>query len=160
MKKIALFPGSFDPFTLAHLSIVKRALSIFDKIEIAIGVNNSKKGMFSIEEREEMIRRTVEDFGENVGVSKFEGLTVNYAEERGAQYILRSMRSPQDFEFERAIAQNNLDLNPDLETVFLISEGKYSHISSTIVREILVNNGEVSHLVPKEVLEFIQNKKA
>lgn len=159
MKKIALFPGSFDPFTQAHYSIVKRALSLFDKVEIAIGVNNSKKGMFSVEEREEMIVQAIKDLGDKVNVSIFKGLTVDYAEEIQAQFILRSMRSPQDFEFERAIAQNNLDLKPDLETVFLISEGKFSHISSTIVREILVNNGEIRHLVPAEVYNYIQEKK-
>lgn len=159
MERIAIFPGSFDPFTNAHLAIVQRSLKLFDQVRIAIGVNTTKKGLFSFEKREMMIQESIGIFGGRVQVDFFEGLTVTYAKKVGAQFILRSMRSAQDFEFERAIAQNNIGLDPSLETVFLLSEGHLSHISSTIVREIILNGGDVHSLVPQPVLAVIKTGK-
>ena len=149
--KIAVFPGSFDPVTNAHLDIIDRGQAIFDKVYVAVGVNQQKKGFFSVEDRLDILR---EVFGNNKRVEpiKFTGLTVDLCRELSARYILRGMRSTLDFEYERAIADNNAVLAPGIETVFLVSRGGLSHISSTIIREIMVNKGDVSALVPRAVL--------
>lgn len=156
--KIAVFPGSFDPITNAHVEIVNRGLLLFDKVIVAIGVNTSKKGMFTHEARLAMIAEVFNQEQGRVEVVRFSGLTVDFCQSVGAKFILRGMRSINDFESERAIAQNNLELNPDIQTVFLLSEGSKSHISSTIIREILVNNGDVSHLVPSSVVKHIKSQ--
>lgn len=157
MKKIAVFPGSFDPLTLAHVDIVNRGLALFDEVIVAIGVNSVKKGMFTPEKRLEMIRHTFRDYSDDrVSAVFFEGLTVDYCRSVGAGFILRGMRNVQDFESERAIAQHNSEMAPDIQTVFLVSPGHYSHISSTIIREILSNRGDASHFVPGAVLELLK----
>jgi len=156
LKRIAVFPGSFDPITLAHVEIVERGLELFDKVIVAIGVNSVKKGMFSPEQRLEMIRKAFPNhFEDRVSVVFYEGLTVNFCRSENAGFILRGMRNVLDFESERAIAQHNIDLAPEIQTVFLVSPGHYSHISSTIIREILANKGDVSPFVPREILEFL-----
>lgn len=153
--KIAVFPGSFDPFTHAHKDLVDRALSLFDTIYIAIGVNSTKKGLMDFEAR----KAAIADLYQNepkVVVETFTGLTVNYCKKVNAQFILRGLRNAKDLDFENAIAQNNLILAPEIETYFLLSRSSTSHISSTIVRDILANGGPVDTLVPTEVLKYIK----
>ena len=152
--KTAVFAGSFDPFTFAHQNIVERGLSLFDKVVIAVGVNSSKKGLMPFEDRGEAIA-TLFDANERVVVTQFSGLTVEFCKEIGAQYLLRGLRNTTDFEFENAIAQNNLLLDPEIETYFLMAQSGLAHISSTIVRDILHHQGDVSALVPKAVLKYI-----
>ena len=157
MKKIAVFPGSFDPITLAHVDIVERGLELFDKVIVAIGVNSIKKGMFSPEQRLEMIQQAFRHHPtDRVKAVFFEGLTVDFCRSENAGFILRGMRNVQDFESERAIAQHNSRLAPDIQTVFLVSPGHYSHISSTIIREILANKGDAGPFVPEAILELLK----
>lgn len=152
--KIALFPGSFDPITIAHVDILKRALPLFDKIVIGIGLNSSKQNFLSAEKREEMVK-TIFAGNDNVGVQLYEGLTVDFCRKINAKYMVRGIRSASDFEYERAIAQINQTMMPDVETILLLSKPEYSAISSTIVRDILRNKGDISHFVPKEVITFL-----
>ena len=142
--KIAVFPGSFDPITLGHYDIIERAVPLFDKLIIAIGQNSKKNYMFPLEKRIEFIQKSVEHFP-NVEVDYYEGLTVDYCAKKNAQYILRGLRNPADFEFEKAITHTNL------ETVFLLTSSGKSFISSSIVREIIAHNGDYSLLVPEAV---------
>ncbi|MEJ5055697.1 pantetheine-phosphate adenylyltransferase [Sphingobacterium sp. MYb382] len=153
--KIAVFAGSFDPFTLAHQDIVARALPLFDKIIIAVGVNSSKKGLMDFEDRVAGIKLLFEN-NTQVEVQQFTGLTTSFCRTVDARYILRGLRNTTDFDFENAIAQNNLILAPEIETYFLMARTGLAHISSTIVRDILHNNGDVSTLVPAAVLGFIK----
>lgn len=152
--KVALFPGSFDPFTIAHLDLVERALPLFDKIVVAMGVNSSKQSLLSVEVRLDSLQELFEDYAK-VEVQSFSGLTVDYCQQIGANYILRGLRNTNDFIFENAIAQNNLLLDEAIESYFLMSRSSLSHISSTIVRDILRNKGDVSHLLPSVVLKRI-----
>lgn len=152
--KIALFPGSFDPITIAHVDILKRALPLFDKIVIGIGLNSSKQNFLSAEKREEMVK-TIFTGNEHVEVQLYEGLTVDFCRKINAKYMVRGIRSASDFEYERAIAQINQTMMPDVETILLLSKPEYSAISSTIVRDILRNRGDISHFVPKEVIPFL-----
>jgi len=152
-KKIALFPGSFDPITKAHLDVIQRATPLFDEIYIGLGLNSSKTPMFSQEQRLNMLRELFEA-NPSIKVTTYSGLTVDFCREIGAQYILRGMRNGNDFDFENAIAQNNLQLAPEIQSVFLLSSPGYGHISSTIVRDILKHRGDVQHLVPSVVLKY------
>ncbi|MGC4129919.1 MAG: pantetheine-phosphate adenylyltransferase [Bergeyella sp.] len=149
--KTAVFPGSFDPITLGHYDIIERAVPLFDKLIIAIGQNSQKKYMFPLEKRMEFIKEATKHFP-NVEVDYFEGLTVDYCIEKNAQFILRGLRNPADFEFEKAIAHTNRTLaHKKLETVFLLTSSGKSFISSSIVREIMSHNGEYELLVPDSV---------
>lgn len=149
--RVAVFPGSFDPITLGHYDIVERAAPLFDKIIIAIGQNSQKKYMFSLEKRMDFIRKATEHF-DNVEVDFFEGLTVDYCLKKNAQFIIRGLRNPADFEFEKAIAHTNRTLaHKKLETVFLLTSSGKSFISSSIVREIITHKGEYELLVPDAV---------
>ena len=148
MKK-AVFPGSFDPITLGHEDVISRAIPLFDEVIIAIGVNSSKKYMFSLEERKSFIEKTFEAH-DNVSVVTYKGLTVDFCKENNIDYIIRGLRNPADFEFEKAIAHTNRDLAP-IETVFLLTAARTSYISSSIVRDVLRNGGDVSQLVPNAV---------
>lgn len=150
MSNIAVFPGSFSPFTLGHQSIVNRSLPLFDKVVIAIGINAKKNQYFSIEEREEWINLIYQN-NEQVEVQKYEGLTVDYCEKIGAKYIIRGIRDSHDFKYEKNIAQTNNDLNTNIETIFIITSPKLSHISSTLVRDIIKNGGDVTKFLPKEI---------
>lgn len=152
MNKVAIFPGSFDPITLGHFDIVERASPLFDKIIIAIGQNSQKKYMFSLEQRMEFIRKTFQKFP-HVEVDHFEGLTIDYCHSKNVNFILRGLRNPADFEFEKAIAQTNRELTQDnkVETIFLLTSASKSFISSSIVREILTFNGNYELLVPDAV---------
>ena len=148
--KIAVFPGSFDPITRGHESIVRRALPLFDEIVIGIGYNTNKNYYFSQERREHFIKKVFE--GESkVKVMRYNGLTVHFCKEIGANYILRGLRTSADYEFERAISQMNQNMSPEIETIFLVADPALSHISSTIVRDILLYNGDISKFVPEAV---------
>ncbi|MFN0293843.1 pantetheine-phosphate adenylyltransferase [Pedobacter helvus] len=152
--KIALFPGSFDPITIAHVDIVKRSLPLFDKIVVGIGLNSSKQNFLSAEKREEIVKSIFAE-NANVEIQTYQGLTIDFAKKIGATYMVRGIRSASDFEYERAIAQINKTMMPDVETIILLSRPEYTAISSTIVRDILRNNGDVSQFVPKEALTFL-----
>ena len=148
--KIAVFPGSFDPFTLGHLEVLKSALKIFDKVIVAIGNNASKGGFFPIELKVRIAQDAV--FGmPNVEVCSFSGLTVDFCVEKGAKFIVRGMRTTTDFELERAISQANKRMRPSILTVFIPSSHEYSFISSTVVRDVLVNGGKATDFIPKNV---------
>ncbi len=147
MKRIAIFPGSFDPFTVGHESIVKRALSIFDKIIVMIGYNANKKPFFPVEKRIKWIREVFT--GNNqVEVEVYDGLTVDFCKKVGARYILRGLRTSADFEFERAIAQVNRQMSPDIETVFMLTIPEHTPINSTIIRDIIQHGGDPSRFLP------------
>ena len=150
MNKIAIFPGSFSPFTLGHRSVVDRALPLFDKIIIAIGINSEKNEYFSIEEREQWINEIYKN-NSKIEVQFYEGLTVDLCKKVGANYILRGLRDSHDFKYEKNIAQTNKKLNDKIETIFIITPPEISHISSTIVRDIIKNGGDVSQFLPDEV---------
>jgi pantetheine-phosphate adenylyltransferase len=150
MQKTALFPGSFDPFTIGHESLVLRALGIFDRVVIAIGYNSDKKGYFPLEKRLEWIGNVFRD-KPAVEVTWFEGLTVDFCRKKNASFILRGLRTAADFEFERAIAQVNNAMAGDIESVFLLTRPEHTYINSTIVRDIIKNGGDVSRFVPRGV---------
>lgn len=147
--KRALFPGSFDPITLGHFDIIRRALALFDEIVVAIGVNGDKNYMFTVKQRKEFIEKAFAD-EPKVKVSTYQGLTVDYCREIDAQFILRGLRNPADFEFEKAIAHTNRTLSK-IETVFLLTAARTSFISSSIVRDVIRNNGDYTVLVPESV---------
>ena len=147
--KRALFPGSFDPITLGHYDIIKRALDIFDEIVVAIGVNGDKNYMFTVEQRKEFIEKAFAD-EPKVKVTTYQGLTVDFCKEIDAQFILRGLRNPADFEFEKAIAHTNRKLS-QIETVFLLTAARTSFISSSIVRDVIRNHGDYTVLVPESV---------
>ena len=152
--KIALFPGSFDPVTKAHVDIVKRSVDLFDKVYIGIGVNSSKTGLLSVEKREQMLRAVFEH-ERRIHIVAYEGLTVAFCKSIGAAYMIRGIRTVSDFEYEKAIAQMNHSLEPEIESIFIVSKPGYSSISSTIVREIMRFNGDVSQFIPKEAMAFL-----
>ncbi len=150
MSRIALFPGSFDPFTNGHLDVVRRGTQLFDQVIIAIGNNSSKQRYLPVEQMLTMIAGVFRD-EPRVAVSSFKGLTAQYAREVGANFLLRGLRNTTDFEYENTIAQANRHLNPDLETVFLITSPALAAISSTIIREMHRYGGDVSQFVPFEL---------
>ena len=150
MTKIAVFPGSFSPFTIGHQSIVDRALPLFDKIIIAIGINSEKNQYFSIEERMQWIKDVYEN-NSRIEVKFYEGLTVDFCKKENANYILRGLRDSHDFKFEKNIAQMNKDLDSSIETIFIITPPELSHISSSLIRDIIKNGGDVSKFIPKEI---------
>ncbi len=147
MSRIALFPGSFDPITRGHESIIRRGLTLFDKIIVAVGVNAEKKSFFSVEQRLAWIRECFKD-EPRVEVDIYRGLTVSYCQEQRIYHILRGLRTSADFEFERSIGQINKQMMPDLETVFLLTTPEYTALNSSIVRDILRHGGDVSAFVP------------
>ena len=149
-KKIAVFPGSFSPFTKGHQSIVNRALPLFDEIIISVGINSSKNDYFSIQEKVQWIKN-VFDKEDKVKVMRYEGLTVDHCIAVSANYILRGLRDSHDFKYEKGIAQMNHSMQNNIETIFIITEAKYSHISSTLVRDIIKNGGDVSQFVPEQI---------
>jgi pantetheine-phosphate adenylyltransferase len=148
--KRALFPGSFDPITLGHYDIIKRGVQLFDEVVVAIGINSEKKYMFSLEKRQRFI---VEAFKDElkVKVVTYEGLTIDFCKTINAQFILRGLRNPADFEFEKAIAHTNRKLSK-IETVFLLTAARTSFISSSIVRDVIKNHGDYTLLVPDSVV--------
>jgi pantetheine-phosphate adenylyltransferase len=151
MKRV-VFPGSFDPLTLGHTDIINRAIPLFDEIIIAIGSNAEKKYMFTLEQRKKFIESTFANHPK-IKIDNYQGLTIDYCKKVNSDYILRGLRNPADFEFEKAIAQTNRKLS-QIETVFLLTSADSSYISSSIVRDIIRNNGDVTLLVPPAVLEI------
>lgn len=148
MRK-AIFPGSFDPITLGHYDLIKRSIPLFDEIVVAIGINAEKKYMFTLEERKQFIEASFAD-EPTVSVVTYEGLTIDLCKKLKANFILRGLRNPADFEFEKAIAHTNRKLSK-IETVFLLTASKTSYISSSIVRDVIRNGGEYELLVPDAV---------
>ena len=152
--KIAVFPGSFDPFTLGHESIVRRALPLFDKIIIGIGINESKKSFFPLEKRKYWIEQIFKD-EPKIRVQPYHSLTVEFCKSVGATYILRGLRTSADFEYERLIGQINKALLHNIETVYLLTLPEHTHISSTIVREIIKYQGDISKFVPQIIADEV-----
>ena len=150
MKKIAVFPGSFDPITTGHVDLIKRFLPLFDEIIVAIGVNSQKKYLFPLEKRLHWLEEVFKD-EPNIKVGHFENLTVDYCHKIGAKYLIRGLRNASDFDYEKTISQLNNIVGKGIETVFLISQPAFSHISSTIVREIIKGGGDASDFLPKGV---------
>ena len=155
MRK-AIFPGTFDPFTLGHLDILNRSRLIFDEVIIGIGKNSDKKSMFSVEDRISFIHSVVGE-SDNVKVMSYEGLTIDFCKNVNANFIVRGVRNNGDFEFEKAIARTNRLLSK-IETVFLLTSAQTSFISSSIVRELIENNGDYKKLIPKNISKILLNR--
>jgi pantetheine-phosphate adenylyltransferase len=159
MQRICLFPGTFDPITLGHVDIIQRAVPLFDKIVVAVGINTSKTPMFSAEQRllwiEEIFKAEPRISG-----AVYEGLTIEYCKQIGAKFILRGIRYVSDFEYEKTIADANRTLDPGIETIFLTGEPKYTSVASTIVRDIIRNKGNASPFLPDVVTQSILNGSA
>jgi pantetheine-phosphate adenylyltransferase len=150
VMKIAVFPGSFDPITVGHVNLVERALPLFDKIVVAVGINSSKKYLFSLEQRIEWLKLVFRGH-EKVEVDHFQHLTAHYCQKIGARYLLRGLRNASDFDYEKTISQVNHIVGEGIETVFLISQPEYSHISSTIVREVIIGGADATPFLPAEI---------
>ena len=151
MARTCLFPGTFDPITLGHTDVIRRAVSLFDRLVIGIGVNSSKEPMFTLEQRVAWVKEIFKD-DPRIDAAGYSGLTIDYCKEIGAQYILRGIRYVSDFEYEKAIADMNRMLAPDIETVFLTTSPVYSTISSTLVRDVIRNKAtEAYQFLPGEV---------
>jgi len=148
--KIAVFPGSFDPITVGHESIIKRAIPLFDKLIIAIGKNSNKKTLFTIEQRTVWLEKVFAAYPK-VEIDSFSGLTVEYCKKIGAKYILRGLRTSADFEFERSIGQVNKQIYDEIETVFILTTPEHTPINSSVVRDIYTHGGDVSKFIPKEI---------
>lgn len=151
MKRIALFPGTFDPITIGHLNIIERAIPLFDQIVIGIGHNSSKSTLFPLHQREEWIRSIFKN-KPSVSVASYEGLTVDYCKEIGALYILRGLRNMSDFDYEKNIAQMNKLVSQQVESIFLMCDPAYTPISSSVVRDLIRNGGDASPYLPEEVI--------
>ncbi len=157
MKRIAIYPGSFDPLTNGHLDIIRRGIKVFDEIIVAVAKNVSKQTIFTPEERVEQIREIFRNTPQ-VKVDHFQGLLVDYAKKIGTNILLRGMRSVSDFEYELQMAIANKTLNPEIETVFMVTDSKYSHISSSLIKEIVTLGGSAKHLVPEIVEKKLREK--
>lgn len=151
MKRIALFPGSFDPFTAGHLNILKRALTMFDGVVVAIGINQDKKGFFTEEQKVDIIRQATAGL-DNVEIKSYDSLTIDFCRQLGIKHMVRGVRNMIDFENERAIADANRRLAPDVETVIIPTAQEYAHISSSAVRDIIRHRGDTSMFVPDGVV--------
>ena len=152
--RAAVYPGSFDPVTKGHLDIIRRASKTFDKVYVAILTNSSKTPMFSLEQRLDWLRRSTADI-ENVEIDSFSGLLVNYLKEKNANIIIKGLRAVSDFEYEFQMALMNRKLNPDVETLFMMTSGKYSYLSSSIVKEVARHRASLDGLVPEFMIEEI-----
>lgn len=155
MKKIAVFPGSFDPVTIGHIDIINRGLPLFDKLIVGIGINSQKKYLFPLEKRIDWIKKIFE-FEPRIEVESYTGLTVGFCEKHGAQYILRGIRSSGDFEFERAVSQTNRVLSRQIETIFILANPSLAAVSSSIVRDVIVNGGDPSAFIPEEIESLVR----
>lgn len=149
-KRIAIFPGSFDPITIGHQDILKRVLPLFDEVIVAIGKNSSKQNYFPLEQRKAWVEKVFKN-QPKVRVDTYTGLTVAYCKKMKADFIVRGLRTSADFEFEKAIAQNNKMMVPEVETIFILPVPEFSAINSTIVRDIVRNGGDATRFVPKGV---------
>lgn len=155
--KIAICPGSFDPVTNGHLDIIERAAAIFDQVVVAVLENPAKKQLFTIEERKALLREAVSGM-KNVKVDHFRGLLVNFAQKYGARVIVKGLRAISDFEVEFQMALTNKSLNPEIETMFMMTKNEYSFLSSSMVKEIAYFGGDPQSFVPPVVLSALQNK--
>lgn len=153
--KTAIYPGSFDPITYGHLDVLKSGAEIFDKVIIAVAKNSEKNGFLTVDERVNLIKESVKGI-KNVEVDSFNGLTIEYAKKRGAQILIRGLRAVSDFEYEMQLSQTNSALSCDIRTVFLITKPEYNFISSSTIREILINGGDISKFVPKPVNDYLK----
>jgi pantetheine-phosphate adenylyltransferase len=151
MKHVALFPGSFDPFTAGHLNILRRALTMFDEVVVAVGINQDKPGFFSMEKRMDIIRQATQGM-EGVSVIQYESLTVDACRQMGIRHIVRGVRNMIDFETERSIADANRRLAPEIETIIIPTAQEFAHISSSAVRDILRHGGDLSTFIPEGVV--------
>lgn len=151
MERIAIFPGSFDPITIGHVDIIKRALPLFDKIIISVGSNSEKKYFFSVEKRIQWIKMIFIKTPK-IEVKSYNKLTVEFAKDSNARFLIRGLRNISDFEFEKTIAHANSELNPSTESVFFLTKPKYSFITSTVVRDVIKNNGNYQEFVPNQVV--------
>ena len=156
--KIAVYPGSFDPITKGHKKKKKTGAGIFDKVIIAVARNSEKKGFLPVDERVRLIRESVTHL-DNVEVDSFEGLTIEYAKKHGAQVLIRGLRAVSDFEYELQLSQANSALCEDIKTVFLTTKPKYNFISSSTIKEIYLNNGDISKFVPQPVYDYLVKRK-
>ena len=156
MKK-AIYPGSFDPPTLGHLDIIRRSAKMVDELVVGVLHNSAKNSLFSTEERVSMIKEVTKEFP-NVMVTSFDGLLVNYMKEIDATLIIRGLRAVTDFEYELQIAQVNHVQNPEIETLFLTTNLKYSYLSSSVVKEFASHGGDISHFVPEQIIQRIYSK--
>ncbi|MCU4155352.1 pantetheine-phosphate adenylyltransferase [Carboxylicivirga sp. A043] len=153
--KTAIFPGSFDPFTVGHEDVVRRGLSLFDKIIIAVGYNSNKRDFFPLDDRMQWIRDVFVD-DERISVEKYEGLTVDFAKEIGCTHILRGIRTAADFEYERAIAQVNKAMS-GIDSVFLLTTPEHTPVNSSIIRDIVKHGGNAGQFLPEAIQKNIQN---
>ena len=160
MKTLALYPGSFDPLTYGHLDILERATDLFDKIVVTIAVNNKKKTVFTGDEREALIRKSLQkqEWSDRVEIQQFTGLLVDFAKEKGAQTLVRGVRQISDFEYEFRMALTNRRLAPDVDTVFLMPNEQLTFISASIVKEVASWNGDLSSFVPEHVADALHKK--
>ncbi len=155
---IAIYPGSFDPITKGHLDVLETGAKIFEKVIIVVAFNSNKTSFLTVEERVNLIKESVKHL-DNVEVDSFSGLTVDYARQRNATILLRGLRAVSDFEYEMQLSQTNSALSEDIKTVFLITKPEYNFISSSTVKEIYLNNGDISKFVPQAVSDYLKNKK-
>ena len=157
-KKIAVYPGSFDPITNGHLDVLERASRMFDSVVIAVLKNPAKKSFLSVEDRVSLIKEAIKNMG-NVSVDSFDGLTVEYAKKIGAKFLIRGLRTISDFEYEVQLCQTNQVIAPEIDTVFLPTRPEHNFISSSIVKELSSHNTDISKFVPKNVVEYLQNNQ-
>lgn len=157
MKKVAVYPGSFDPITYGHLDIIRRGMSIFDEIIIAVARNSQKNSLFTTEERVDLIRDVLKDEG-RVTVDTFSGLLIDYVSSRGAHVIIRGLRAISDFEYEFQIAQMNSTIGRQIETLFMMTSLQYGYLSSSIVKEVCSLNGDIDLFVPPEIKAALKKK--
>ena len=155
--KVAIYPGSFDPFTYGHKNIIERGVRVFDKVVVAVAHNTSKKTVFSVEERVQILNEIFKD-RDDVQVDYFEGLLVEYIKRMGTNIVLRGMRTVSDFEFEMQMALANKTLSSELETVFMVTDSEFSQISSSVIKEVISLNGSASHMVPEIVEKRLREK--
>ena len=160
MTRVAVFPGSFDPITKAHLDVLERAAALFDRLVVGVLRNPAKQSFFSAEERVELIRACIGELGPSVSVEAFEGLTVEFARRQGARFVVRGLRAVSDFEFELQLAHTNRRLAPEIDTTFLMTALEHGYISSSLAKEVAHFGGDVSGMVPSPVAEALHARNA
>lgn len=157
MCKLAIYPGSFDPFTKGHLNVIERGVKVFDQVVVAVAHNTSKKTVFTLEERVEILNELFQG-RDDVKVDYFDGLLVQYAHRMGTNIVLRGMRTVSDFEYELQMALANKMLSPELETVFMVTDSEFSHVSSSVIKEVIALGGPATHMVPEIVEKRLREK--